>query len=349
MGVKMPNHKHYVPVLRWKQSEWLALKDLNNDYRTSITPLIEVPPTKFKSFDQDVLKKAVTDIKNCWGSSPIYIDLHLLPSSVWIQTLTFIHRIAGDLGIYLMPVTGLTKSEDYQRAVANISKVKNNQVAIRIKINEVKNTSFEQDLAKLLSVLAISAKEAHLIIDYEIMTKNAVSFRELCNRLPHLNEWATFSVISGVFPRDLTEIKPPGQHLIQRLDWLTWLQETRDTAALPRIPSFGDYTIQHPIYYEPPKRANYSASIRYTANDAWVIMRGEAVFHPNSPGFSQYPANAQLLCARQEFCGQDFSTGDRYIYEMGQQTTRTGSARTWLTAGINHHLSFVVHQISNLT
>lgn len=348
MGIKMPNHKRYVPVLRWKQAEWLALKDLSDDCRASMIPLIELPPTKFRSFDQDVLKKAVKDIKNCWGNSSIYIDLHLLPSSVWIQTLTFIYRIAEELEICLIPITGLAKDEDYQKTVADILKARNNQVGIRIKINEIKDISFEQSLARLLSALAISAKEAHLIVDYEIMTKNAVSFSELCNRLPHLNEWVTFSVVSGVFPRNLTEIKPPGQHLIQRLDWLTWLQETRASAALPRIPIFGDYTIQHPIYYEPPKRANYSASIRYTAGDAWVIMRGEAIFHPNSPGFSQYPANAQLLCVRQEFCGQDFSTGDRYIYEMGQQTARTGSARTWLTAGINHHLSFVVHQISNL-
>ena len=112
----------------------------------------------------------------------------------------------------------------------------------------------------------------------KLSTENAVSTVGLCNRLPRLNEWLTFSIISGVFPRDLTEIKPPGQHLIRRLDWLTYLQEIRDTAGLPRIPeTFGDYTIQHPIYYEPPKRANYSASIRYT-NDAWLIMRGRGGF-----------------------------------------------------------------------
>lgn len=345
----MFGHKHYVPVLRWKQAERLALKELNNNYRFHMTPLIELPPTKFGSFDQDVLRKAVKDIRDCWGNAPIYIDLHLLPSPIWGQTLALVHETAENLEVCIIPVTGLTKSDNYQRVVAGILKRKDNGVCVRIKIKEMRNTSFEKDLKRMLSILAISPKETHLIIDYEIMTENAVSLRELCNRLPRLNEWLTFSIISGVFPRDLTEIKPPGQHLIRRLDWLTYLQEIRDTAGLPRIPSFGDYTIQHPIYYEPPKRANYSASIRYTTNDAWLIMRGEAVFHPNSPGFSQYPANAQLLCARQEFCGPDFSSGDRYIYEMGQQLIRTGNARTWLTAGINHHLSFLAHQISNLT
>lgn len=345
----MFGHKQYVPVLRWKQAEKLALKELNNNYCLHTTPLIELPPKKFRSFNQDVLRKAVKDIRDCWGNAPIYIDLHLLPPHIWVQTLTFVYETAEDLEVCLIPVTSLTKSDDYQRVVAVIVKDKNNKVCLRIKIKEIKNTSFEKDLKRMLSILAISPKETHLVIDYEIIMENAMCLSEICNLLPHLNEWLTFSVISGAFPRDLSEIKPPGQHSIPRLDWLSWLREIGDTLDLPRIPNFGDYTIQHPIYYEPPERANYSASIRYTTNDAWLIMRGEAVFHPNSPGFSQYPANAQLLCARQEFCGPDFSSGDRYIYEMGQQLTRTGNARTWLTAGINHHLSFLAHQISNLT
>ena len=176
---------------------------------------------------------------------------------------------------------------------------------------------------------------------------NAVNFHEICNHLPHLNEWLTFSIISGIFPKDLTGIKP-GQHLIQRLDWLTWEEQIRGATSLPRIPSFGDYTIQHPIYYEPPKNANFSASIRYTTDNAWLIMRGEGIRSRKGTGYAQYPANAQLLCEREEFCGEDFSMGDKYIYNMGHQSARYGSARTWLTAGINHHLTFVVRQISSL-
>lgn len=137
MEVRMFGHKHYVPVLRWKQAERLALKELNNYYRFHMTPLIEFPPTKFGSFDQDVLRKAVKDIRDCWGNAPIYIDLHLLPSSTWAQTLTFVHKIAAALEICLIPVAGLTKSDDYQRVVAGILKDKNNKVCLRIKIKEI--------------------------------------------------------------------------------------------------------------------------------------------------------------------------------------------------------------------
>jgi len=41
-----PNH--YVPILRWKQAERFALRDLDPSDRERITPLIELTPASFK-------------------------------------------------------------------------------------------------------------------------------------------------------------------------------------------------------------------------------------------------------------------------------------------------------------
>jgi hypothetical protein len=79
-------------------------------------------------------------------------------------------------------------------------------------------------------------------------------------------------------------------------------------------------------------------------------MRGESI---KSRGWDQWPANAQLLSDHHEYCGPDFSYGDKYIYELGEQLDRgiiekTGNPETWLRAGINHHITFVYHQIASL-
>lgn len=112
------------------------------------------------------------------------------------------------------------------------------------------------------------------------------------------------------------------------------------------LPVYGDYTIQCPTYSEAPQYANTSASVRYTYENYWVIMRGEGLRNPGGPGYSQYPANAQLLCEREEFCGSTFSSGDRYINDRALNPAKTGNASTWLQAGINHHITFVVRQIA---
>lgn len=113
------------------------------------------------------------------------------------------------------------------------------------------------------------------------------------------------------------------------------------------VSALGDYTIQHGVYYPPPERANFSASIRYASDDHWVIMRGESVFKDEGPGFDQWPANAQMLLDRPEFGDPEYSCGDSYIYEMAQQTERTGNASTWLGAGVNRHLTFVGRQVAS--
>ncbi len=118
--------------------------------------------------------------------------------------------------------------------------------------------------------------------------------------------------------------------------------------ALPREtrrPTFGDYTIQHPIYKEPLENCNPSASIRYTYSEHWVIMRGQGLCQKGSPGNAQYLAEAQLLCDMDEFCGKDFSGGDQYIEETSQQPKSPGTPYTWLRAGINHHITYTTRQV----
>jgi len=164
--------------------------------------------------------------------------------------------------------------------------------------------------------------------------------------LPFLSRWRSFTIASGAFPKNLSAFKKNSQYTLPRLDWSNWRDQI--LRGLPRQPSFGDYTTQHGVFTEPPQNANFSASIRYTADEYWVIMRGEGVHNKGGPGYAGYSANAQLLCERKEFCGADFSDGDEYIATMSQQTTNPGNAGTWLQASINHHITFVSRQIKNM-
>lgn len=77
-------------------------------------------------------------------------------------------------------------------------------------------------------------------------------------------------------------------------------------------------------------------------------MRGEGVLNIGGPGYAQWPANAQLLAERPEFCGSDFSFGDAYIAKMAKQQEKSGNAYTWLLASINHHLALVAQQTASL-
>ena len=39
----MFDYKHYVPIVRWKAGERIALRELFDDDKADLTPLIEIP------------------------------------------------------------------------------------------------------------------------------------------------------------------------------------------------------------------------------------------------------------------------------------------------------------------
>jgi hypothetical protein len=262
--------------------------------------------------------------------------------------LEFLAEQARTRGLALIPVTGLHRDSHYQSAVTSVISTDHRGACIRIHPADIQSSEFPENLSRLLSLVGLEMEETDFLLDYQVWQQGAPTVATLGNLIPEIDRWRTFTTASGAFPRDLTGFTI-GQHSLPRFDWMGWRRQV-STGPIPRrLPTFSDYTIQHADFAEPPEYANFSASIRYTSDDYWVIMRGESVFQDNGPGFAQWPANAQLLSARSDYCGPSFSFGDKYIYQMGAQALSTGNAETWLRAGVNHHMVFTARQIANLS
>lgn len=355
----MFDHKHYVPILRWKRAEWVALGNLSNDVRHHVTPLIEPTPRSLEARNNKpapdpagVFARNAADLQRYWGSAPFFVDMWHLDRALRVgngtHPLEFLAAEARSRGLALIPVTGLDRDPTYQTAIASIVARDGRGACIRIPAREITGSDFDRRLLDLLTNLGLEASEADCLFDYQVWQQGAPTIAVLSSAMPSLACWRTFTAASGAFPRDLTGFTI-GQHNLPRFDWMGWRDQVTRGPIPRRLPAFADYTIQHAQFAEPPERANFSASIRYTSDNCWVIMRGESVFQDNGPGFDQWPANAQMVCARNEYCGPTFSDGDRYISEMAAQTLRTGNAETWLRAGINHHITFAARQIASLS
>jgi hypothetical protein len=354
----MFDHKHYVPILRWKRAEWIALRNLFDRDRAAMTPLVELVPRSFGPNSrgevpspETVLSNAAAEIEKSWGRGRIFVDLWLLsPMPTFpggVHPLTFLGDQARTRRLSVVPVTGVGRLPAYQAAVAAIASSEPCGVCIRAHPSEFETGDFPVRLKSLMGSLCVQEKDVDLILDYQVLGAAAISLALVESRIPNITAWRTFTVASGAFPPDLQQF-PIGQRVLRRSDWLLWLGHVTSGEKSSRLPSYSDYTIQHGRFIEPPERANFSASIRYTASRDWVIMRGEGVYHDGSPGYAQWPANAQLLCARPEFCGPAYSYGDHYIDEKSRNPASTGGAETWLREGINHHLTFAVRQIASL-
>jgi T4 beta protein len=334
------DHTHYVPILRLKRAERVALMKLTNPVRSRITPLLELVVTKENS------PLTISDnLRRQWGPSPFFVDDVNWPGSESGKIIVSMVNAMRSHGLLAIPVTGLDRSQRQQVAVAKIAAEDNRGACIRLCPADLNNSSLEKKLSGLLSLLGLQPAQVDLIVDYRVLADFALPYNRLSERLPHLLRWRTFTVASGAFGPDLQEYTKNAQYKRPREDWLFWKDEI-STPDLKRRPTYSDYTIQYGYFKEPPKRSSPSTSIRYAAPEYWVIMRGEGL--KTGPGFVQYAAHAKLLCQRNEYRGEKFSDGDLYIDRLRNGLDGTGNLETVLRAGINHHITLTVTQISNL-
>ena len=355
--------KHYVPILRWKQAERTALAQLYEHDSICLTPLIELVPENFIHKDSnrrltefsvnEVINKVGGQLCQYWGERSFFVDLCLLPPNILSQGsnhfLAMLGRYASSLRLSLIPVTGIARDDAYQSAVRTVLRTHNHGACLRLSLEDIRRPTLPEDINSLLSHLQLAPEMVDLIVDFKIVDWPAPTFQTLCKLIPSVNGWRNFAVASGAFPKDLSGLQKNDIHRIERIDWKSWRDQTTEVPSVPRIPTYSDYTIQHALYSERKGQARYSASIRYTAEDYWLIMRGEDVFREDGPGFDQWPAQAILLCGLPEYCTETFSEGDKYIKQMSLQRKQTGNIVTWLEAGLNHHMTFVVRQLASIS
>lgn len=354
---------HYMPVLKTKKGEFDAICDLFTipDPRVnlaSMLPLFQVANSQslgeeWSSAYEKSLVQIADRILDCWGyQAPFLLDgPYMLDSTQhdgWHPMYHLCNRVISR-EVRLVPVTGLDRSTLYQTAIKGLPSNKVPNIAIRLLQSDLAKPTLAIDLINLITAHGKLPEQVHIIIDFKYLTAESppYSYSHICELIPSIERWLTFTILGGAFPKDLTNCEL-GRNTIPRLEWVQWKEQSLGS-ALARKPSFGDYGIQHPIYdpYEPGRQG--TASIRYTIDKEWVVMRGQKCKPgPSGPDAGQYIGHSILLVRTgSDFYGGDFSKGDQYILECSQEANGPGNATKWVEVGFNHHITLVLDQISN--
>lgn len=356
--------KHYIPILKWKRAEQTALKLLEKKHRKTITPLIQVVMPKQTPIDTlesitSRFKSKVSDIPKTvcavWGNEPIFLDVSLVfTTKLRTESLLSIARLGQRLGGRIIPVIYLSDDYPLKEAALAVAKENNSGLCLRLTCSDLDQIEKSgKDISELLSRHSLNESQIDLIVDVkEVETGDGKyeKYFELAQRLPNLLKWRTFTYAAGSFPENLSKCNFDEENIIPRVEWKSWKENTQNK-RLKRRPSFGDYTIQYPIYKESTQFYHPTTSIKYALDEAWLILKGK------KKQFDLYLANAQLLARDIRYCGQEFSFGDKYIADKGEHFSvyiknpgikGTGSTENWIMAGINHHLALAAYQISNL-
>jgi hypothetical protein len=357
------DHRHYVPCLRWKQGEYQAVWRLPDTTRRAFTPLIEIPELGWdfeekkekKTIDELLSDFALKKVYKKWGSSPCFVDLNLIPAAVrlknGIHPICFIFNELRAINCISVPVTGLLRDDKYQQEIKAASEKDKKGVCLRITIKQAEKRTIKNEIDSLLSTLEVKPGDCDLILDLGAPTNFlpldgfSMAIQGIVSKLPYLNNYRTFTLLGTSFPETMGSIKE-GVEVVPRYEWQLYkrLVNTFKKANL-RLPTFGDYAISHPNVLQLDMRiVKPSATIRYTIDDYWYIVKGKNV---RDYGRKQYRKLSKQIMDSRYFYGSAFSWGDNYIQEWGSEKRNKTSLTMWRQVGTNHHIEKITRDIAS--
>ncbi|MBE0611090.1 MAG: beta family protein [Dehalococcoidia bacterium] len=359
----MGSFKHYVPILKGKEGEFSALRDLSSQTRSRTTPVVEVPPTPWDYFNDteqrtldDHVHRVATRLAACWGTaSELCVDLELVgdgPMADGRHPVQAFLDTARRVGLMAVPVTSLGRSAEHQRAVQEAIQTDRRGVCLRFESDGFEALAdMGGAITDLVRGFGVKPSDVDALLDFGAILPSqgsqiALAARSLVLTLPSCGDWRTLTFAASSFPENLTAIGPDSIASIARAEWTAWTSLIRHGGTLPRIPRFADYGVSHPAPVDvDPRIMQMSANIRYTTDTDWLIVKGRAV---KRQGFEQFHDLSELVCALPEFKGGSYSWGDAYIQRCASRNEGPGNATTWRRVGTTHHLTLVAEQVANL-
>ncbi len=365
------NCYQYVPCLRWKEGEYKAISQLPPSSKRVLMPLIEVPEfgrpengwdhetaSKVKTIDKH-LSLFADRVYKIWGDSPCFVDFNLISSTQRIKSrihpISFVFKeLRGLLGCQAIPVTGISRDSIYQQEIREVSTKDDNGICLRIKVEQAVKKIFKTEIDSLLSTLKAQPADCDVIFDlgapmnFLPLHSFAMAIQGVVSKLPYLDKWRTFTLLSTSFPETMSSIKE-GTEVVPRYEWQLYkkLMNSFSKSGL-RLLSFGDYAISHPKVFDvDPKVMKPSATIRYTIDDGWFIVKGKKVRDKKLTNYKQYRKLCKQVLVSDYYCEPDFSWGDNYIQECANGTVKTGNLSTWRQVGTSHHVEKVIRDVAS--
>lgn len=344
---------HYVPVLKNKRGERQALRAVTAVVRSQVVPLLEfVECTAERAWPAYMSNsfRGLAETVRCY--SRCLLDLRELSPHGEEAAREIFQRVAT-AGIAFTPVTGVSRTIDVRPALQHRS----GGLALRLTRGELEAGRLGRAIGGFLIRHAIAPEEIDLILDLGSVTELVVPGVQaltaaFLSEVPESPRWRTFTVSASAFPLSMARVGRRSHDTVERVEWLAWRDGLfANRAGLQRLPAYSDAGIQHPRGVEgfDPKIMQVSAAIRYTAADAWLLVKGEST--RQVPPRVQFPDLARQLVSGQHrrlYCGAAHCAGCAGMQAAADGAPRLGSPEKWRMLGTIHHITTAVEQLAAL-
>ena len=349
----------YCPILKSKRSEGLALRHLDDSIKRSIVPLIDLAaPTSSGQIDNPP-KFVERNIKSLTTYLPsferVMIDSSEMDAD--IRTPNGLHPLfaaaeaLSEKNIGIVPVTGLDRDHYHQSAVLDVINLGVNTIGIRVdpydletptmtatRLNELRRKSYDDKRIILIYDLQnIYGKDVHRLLS---------SISELDGKLRHTSEEMTVVSGSGLPEKMAVAVPTKSSNYLRRVELDVW-KRLSQSITNERNVVFGDYATVTPGYVQLDFRLIHKQigpKIIYALDEEWFVIRGGS-FEQHPDGWTQYYALAEEITKLDEYPGEEYCYGDRFIGEKADGIGTTGSPGSWVTVCVNRHITYTSRNI----
>ena len=346
----------YLPILKGKKGEYDALKELSDEEKKLILPLIEIPAIpwdyvneKYASTLEKQILSSVKSIKKTWNNGgEILIDTFYLEEnfdSTGVKTLNNIIKSLYSEEINATPVLNVYSSDDL---LDNLEYKKN--ICIRISFKEQELFDINLEIARIIQKLKIKFDQVYLLLDMGFIDQEQTHLAKIASTsfysdIKKINDFKEVFFAATSFPINLSSCKTNSITRIERIEMVIKDHFENSPTKISRIPKFADYCVSNPEIGEiDPRLMTMSAAVRYTVEDAWYIFKAASV---KKHSFEQFYDLAKEITSSTVYYGEEFSWGNNLIYEKSKRTGGTGNPTTWRQIATNHHITVMITKLSS--
>ncbi len=345
---------HYVPILKGRQGELDALREVQPRTRLVMTPLLEVAPkdeTEDAAAVVKICQQTVEKLRNRYVG-PIMLDGGLFDLDAEVEAGRGVVAVLADAAraarVSAQPVVRLGDPSRALREAREAMAVDGRGMTLRLGGEDLDEEPEELDdfFDALLDQAGADRGDVDLVLDAGAVDGDvavrgtARMLTSLIRDLPSIAAWRSLTVAAGAFPVDLSQFTA---HVVgERPRYDAQLYDRVRSRTLPRYPDYGDYAVAHPTLsigssFSPPPQ------LRYTTSEHWLVLKGRRT---DPTANAQFHRICQVIAAHPEFAGTPTGNADRRIADGSPEGP--GNGTTWRMIGTTHHLDYVALRLTSL-
>lgn len=347
----------YVPILRWKQGERIALRHLSVAGRTNVVPHFVIAQAQFglpkrrkkkpaaKSAKKappsasEYLSKQLHDI---WGNAAFYVDASDLPGTLSAHTLDDLRTSADALSLQLVPSIRLNAPTEYVGAVRRATNKDGRGAGLRISLAQLTSAS------SWIGSWPIPLAETDLMVDLGGSVGNVLALGQSVHlafqSLHQANLWRSVTVTGGNIPATLSGYFV-GLTMLPRAELQLWSSLRK--SGLPYALDFGDYATIGPDSTTENIEGPVPINAKYTCKPDFAVFHGVKTKGPGSKSRDQqYRSYASQVVKLANRGALAHCWGDKMVDGIASSSTSSpGSPSSWVSYSVNRHIELTRSQL----